>query len=236
MSIPRGLPEDRVERYDPNTMRRYLLLALLLVINSASSAESLQGKVIAIADGDTFTLLNASKQQIKIRLAEIDTPERGQPYSKRSTQALSGMVFQKQVSVVIQDTDRYGRTVGRVYVGELDVNAELVKIGAAWVYRKYVKDQRLFDLEREAKAAKVGIWGLSETQQMPPWEWRRSGGTEGAPEGCLIKGNINSKGTKIYHAPGSSSYGATKINESKGERWFCSEEQARQAGWRAPRN
>jgi hypothetical protein len=78
-----------------------------------------------------------------------------------------------------------------------------------------VKDQRLFDLEREARAAKVGIWGLSETQQMPPWEWRRSGGTKGAPEGCLIKGNISSKGNKIYHRPGSSSYGATKINEAK---------------------
>jgi hypothetical protein len=99
-----------------------------------------------------------------------------------------------------------------------------------------VKDQRLFDLEREARAAKVGIWGLSETQQMPPWEWRRSGGTKGAPEGCLIKGNISSKGNKIYHRPGSSSYGATKINEAKGERWFCSEDEAVQAGWRAPRN
>ena len=217
-------------------MFRYVLLALLLAVSSAQSAESLQGKVIAIADGDSFTLLDASKQQIKIRLAEIDTPEWGQPYAKRSTQALSGMVFQKQVSVVVQDTDRYGRTVGRVYVGELDINAELVKIGAAWVYRKYVKDVRLFDLEREAKAAKVGIWGLSETQQMPPWEWRRSGGTEGAPEGCLIKGNINSKGKKIYHIPGSSSYGATKINVSQGERWFCSEGEARQAGWRAQRN
>jgi len=154
----------------------------------------------------------------------------------RAKQALSGMVFQKQVSVVVQDTDRYGRTVGRVYVGELDVSAELVRVGAAWVYRKYLKDESLLDFEAEARAAGRGIWGLSETQQVPPWEWRRSGGTEGAPEGCLIKGNINSKGDRIYHVPGSRSYGPTKINEARGERWFCSEEEARQAGWRAPRN
>jgi endonuclease YncB( thermonuclease family) len=91
----------------------------------------LQGKVVAIADGDTFTLLNSSNQQIKIRIGEIDTPERGQPYSNRAKQALSGLVFQKNVSVTIQDIDRYGRTVGRVYVDDLDVNAELVRVGAA---------------------------------------------------------------------------------------------------------
>ena len=78
--------------------------------------------------------------------------------------------------------------------------------------------------------------GLSEAQQVEPWNWRRgleSGGE--TPEGCKIKGNINSKGVKIYHAPGMSSYGATRINESKGERWFCSEAEAKAAGWRAPR-
>ena len=64
------------------------------------------------------------------------------------------------------------------------------------------------------------------------WQLRTSGGTEGAPEGCFIKGNINSKGKRLYHAPGMSSYGATRISEAKGERWFCSEEEARQAGWR----
>jgi len=217
-------------------MRRILLLVLLLATGCVQSAETLQGKVVSIADGDTFTLLDASNRQIKIRLAEIDTPEKGQPYSNRAKQALSGMVFQKQVSVVVQDTDRYGRTVGRAYVGQLDVTAELVRIGAAWVYRKYLKDESLLDLEAEAREAQRGIWGLSEVQQMPPWEWRRSGGIEGAPEGCLIKGNINSKGDKIYHAPGWSSYGATKINTAKGERWFCTEQEAIQAGWRAPRN
>lgn len=73
---------------------------------------------------------------------------------------------------------------------------------------------------------------------MPPWEWRRSGGnpaSDAVSGNCSIKGNINSKGDRIYHVPGSRSYGATRINESKGERWFCSESEARAAGWRPPR-
>lgn len=208
----------------------------MLLIQPLWAAELIKGRVVGIADGDTLTLLTAEKRQVKVRLAEIDTPEKGQPYGNRSRQALAELVFQKQITVDVIDMDRYGRPVGRVFQGETDVNAEMVKRGAAWVYRKYVTDQSLFGIEDAAKAAKVGIWALSEVDQMPPWEWRRSGGTEGAPGDCLIKGNISSKGQKIYHAPGSSSsYGATKIDTSKGERWFCTEEEARKAGWRPPR-
>jgi len=82
--------------------------------------------------------------------------------------------------VVVQDTDKYGRTVGRVYVGSLDVNAELVKQGAAWVYRQYLKDQSLLALEEQARAAKIGLWGLPEAQRMPPWEWRHGGAAKAA--------------------------------------------------------
>lgn len=210
------------------------LSVLLFVLSPSIYADDLNGRVVAIADGDTFTLLTEDKQQVKIRLAEIDAPESGQPYGNRSKQALSGLIFGEDVRVEVQTTDRYGRTVGRPFVGDLDICAEMVGMGAAWAYREYLKDQSLLGLEQEAKASKRGVWGLSEAST-PPWEWRRSGGQEGAPDGCNIKGNINSKGDRIYHVPGSSSYGVTKINESKGERWFCSEVEARAAGWRAPR-
>ena len=73
---------------------------------------------------------------------------------------------------MVQDTDRYGRTVGRVYVGGVDVNAEMVKQGTAWVYRKYAQDQALYRLEEQAKAARRGLWGLPETERCPPWDWR----------------------------------------------------------------
>ncbi len=211
------------------------LIIVLLALSPAVFAADLSGGVVGIADGDTFTLLTSDKQQIKIRLAEIDAPESGQPYGNKSKQALSGLIFGQDVRVVVQTTDRYGRTVGRPYVGNLDVCEEMVRVGAAWVYRQYVVDESLFDVENDARAARRGIWGLSESEQIEPWNWRR-GLNSATPEGCNIKGNINSKGDKIYHAPGMRSYGATKINESKGERWFCSEKDARAAGWRAPRN
>ena len=111
----------------------------------------------------------------------------------------------------------------------------MLRIGAAWAYREYLRDGGLLGIEAEARAAKRGLWGLSEAQNMPPWEWRRSGGGNESSN-CQIKGNINSKGDRIYHVPGSRSYGATKINEAKGEQWFCSESEARAAGWRAPYN
>ena len=74
----------------------------------------------------------------------------------------------------MQDTDRYGRTVGRVYVGNLDVNAEMIGRGAAWVYRDYAKDPSLYRLESEAKAAKRGLWALPETERCAPWDWRKN--------------------------------------------------------------
>jgi endonuclease YncB( thermonuclease family) len=77
------------------------------------------------------------------------------------------------------DTDRYGRSVGRVFVDGVDVNAEMIRCGAAWVFRKYVRGRTLFNLEREARQEKRGLWCLPESQRIPPWEWRyikRSGG------------------------------------------------------------
>ena len=157
-------------------MLSVLSAALLALTSLAVSAADLTGKVVGISDGDTLTLLvpdGASFKQVKVRLGEIDTPESKQPYGSRARQALSDLAFGKQARVVVQDTDRYGRTVGRVYVGGTDVNAELVKQGAAWAYRQYLKDQSLLTLEAEAKAAKRGLWGLPEAERCPPWDWRK---------------------------------------------------------------
>ncbi len=163
--------------------RPFALLALLLLA-APLPAIDLTGRVTAVGDGDTMTLLvpdGASFKQVKVRLGEIDTPESKQPYGERAKQTLSDLAFGKPARVVVQDTDKYGRTVGRVYVGGIDVNAEMVKRGAAWAYRQYLKDQSLLRLEAEAKAAKRGLWGLPEAQRMPPWEWRHGGAAKAAP-------------------------------------------------------
>jgi len=139
-------------------MTKYLALAFLLIVGQSHANIVLEGRVISIADGDTFTLLTTDKQQVKIRLAEIDAPESGQPYGNKSKQALSSLIFGKQVEVRVQTTDRYGRTVGRPYVGDLDVSEEMIRLGAAWVYREYVIDRSLFDVENEARDAQRGLW------------------------------------------------------------------------------
>ena len=159
------------------SLRHILWLYCFLALLAAPLwAAEYAGRVVAISDGDTLTLLvpdGASFKQVKVRLGEIDTPESRQPYGQRAKQALSDLAFGKQARVVVQDTDRYGRTVGRVYVGNLDVNAEMIRQGAAWAYRQYLKDQSLLTLEQQAKAAKRGLWGLPETERCPPWDWRK---------------------------------------------------------------
>lgn len=109
----------------PNLSHIVLAAILLLVAHPAFSAE-ITGRVVGITDGDTLTILNDARQQVRVRLAEIDTPEARQPYGSRARQALSDLAFDKTVRVVVQDTDRYGRTVGRIYEGAKDVNAEMV--------------------------------------------------------------------------------------------------------------
>jgi endonuclease YncB( thermonuclease family) len=161
------------------TASRYTLpmlirvLVLLLALTSPVLADELRGQVVGITDGDTLTLLTPERREVKIRLAEIDTPESRQPYGTRARQALSDLAFQRDVRVEVQDTDRYGRTVGRIYAGRVDVNAEMVRRGAAWVYRRYSRDPSLLVLEEEARQARRGVWALPESQRMPPWEWRR---------------------------------------------------------------
>lgn len=104
-----------------------LILAFVLLLNCATSvAQTLTGRVVGITDGDTFTLLTSDSKELKIRVADIDAPERSQPYRDRSRQALSGLIFKKYISVEVQVVDRYGRYVGRPFVGDDDISAEMI--------------------------------------------------------------------------------------------------------------
>lgn len=146
------------------------LLAVLLFA-PASFAGTIEGTVISVADGDTFTLQTQEGQEVTIRLAEIDSPEGSQPYSIDSRKALVDLIDGKAVRVKAHRKDPFGRTVGRVYVGELDVVEEMVRIGASWVYREYVIDRGLYAVEKEAMAAKMGLWGTTQAAETPPWKW-----------------------------------------------------------------
>jgi len=137
-------------------------------------AAGLTGKVVGVTDGDTITVL-VDRQPIRVRLAEIDTPEHGQPWANRAKQALSDKVFGQIVALQAVDTDRYGRTVAKVYRNGRDINREMVREGHAWVYRKHLRDPSLLEDERRAQEARAGVWSLPEAQQVPPWTWRQGG-------------------------------------------------------------
>ena len=153
-------------------MRVILFLILCILLNHYVFAEDFTGKVISITDGDTVTVLTDNKQ-IKVRLAEIDTPEKNQPYGKNAKKALSDFIFGKIVQIKVETIDRYGRTIGKIFLDNQNINKEMVKLGHAWVYIQYARDKTLFDLEKNAKENQLGLWALPETQRIAPWEWRR---------------------------------------------------------------
>lgn len=150
-------------------MKNASLLASLVLAFSFHAYADFTGRVVSIADGDTLTVL-VDRQQVKVRLVEIDAPEKSQAFGTRSKQSLSDMCFDKQAQVQDKGKDRYGRTLGRAYCVGVDANAEQVKRGVAWVYDKYVTDHSLYRLQDEAKEEKRGLW--IDPNPMPPWEWR----------------------------------------------------------------
>ena len=149
----------------------YIIGFLVLVTSLIAQPETLKGKVVKVVDGDTLTLLTSSNQQVKIRLASIDTPERRQPFGNKAKQTLARLTFQQQALVEVETKDRYGRTVGVVFVNGQNVNAELVKQGMAWVYRKYTNDQVLYRLEAQARQENLGLW--VDKKPIEPWLWRK---------------------------------------------------------------
>lgn len=162
----------------PEALR--LRIALLLILLSTSfhaSSEILHGRVVRITDGDTITVLSKEKQQHKIRLAGIDTPERKQPFGHRAKESLSDMIFNKDVTVEWDKKDRWGRIIGKVLSGTEDVNLKQVEIGHAWWYRRYAHEQSTSDqelykrAEDKAKHAGRGLW--REPSPVPPWDWRK---------------------------------------------------------------
>ena len=203
-----------------------------------------------VIDGDTIELDAA-----RVRLFGIDAPESAQsclargrrwPCGGEATRALAKRIGTRAVMCEERDRDRYGRIVAVCRVGGEDVNAWMAARGWAFAYRKY--STSYVAEEAAAKAAQRGIW---QGDVVAPWDWRRGerlagGRTAAQPAAqrpaaqqkkgrCAIKGNISKSGTRIYHVPGGRFYDQTRINTSKGERWFCTEGEARASGWRRSR-
>jgi micrococcal nuclease len=170
------------------------IFLLLFLIPSTSLSMTITGKVVKVADGDTITILNNQNQQTKIRLYGIDTPEKSQAYGKKAKKFTANLVAGKTVDVKVYDTDRYGRSVGVVFVDGRNVNREIVRNGFAWQYRKYCKASFCDDwlgLERQARNGDVGLW--SDANPVAPWEYRKSKRSGSSSKSNVVGGN------GIYH-------------------------------------
>ena len=162
----------------PQSIHVTRLFALaLLSISCGLSAATIRGMVVGVADGDTFTVLDANNTQHIIRLQGIDAPEKAQVLGQKSKQSLNQMVHSKPVTIEFQKKDKYGRTVGRVWFNGTDVCLEQIKLGMAWHYKQYESEQPKEERENYAQAElaareqAIGIW--KDKNPTAPWEFRK---------------------------------------------------------------
>lgn len=176
--VTRECPVQDAARWRPHWRQPLrLLLELLVLFGLAAHALAdplprLPGTVVGVVDGDTVDV-RLSSGMIRVRLQAIDTPERGQPYGTAARQELSRIVFGRAVELEPYEQDRYDRLVARVWIGDVDVNALMVKAGYAWAYRQYLDDVRYCIYEYDARSSRRGLWQAPVHDRVAPWEWRR---------------------------------------------------------------
>ena len=221
-------------------MLRSIIFASVILSSSLLHAEDIAGRV-RVVDGDTIDV-----GETRVRLFGIDAPEITQrcktSYSsnvqcgRQAVLVLESLIQFKHVKCNTEapHDDGRGRKIAKCYLGNLDIGAELIRRSLAWAFRKYRTDY--IPLEEKTKRQLKGIW---EVPNQTPWDFRAERwmvSEQKSPNGCPIKGNVNSRGEKIYHTPWTSPwYDKTRVSIEKGERWFCDEADAIKAGWRAPR-
>jgi endonuclease YncB( thermonuclease family) len=150
---------------------KILFLIGALLVSQVSNAEYLESlKIKRVVDGDTVHVFYQD-EVYKIRLTEIDAPERDQPYGSNSTEYLKSLLKEGMVDVDISGTDRYGRKLGRLYWQGIDINRELVSAGYAWVYDQYVTDNSFYENQSKARNSKKGLW--EDQDPLEPWNWRK---------------------------------------------------------------
>ena len=152
----------------------FKLILILLITTFSYSQTTLTAKVVGIKDGDTVVVLDSLNNQITLRLAEVDCPEKSQPFGTKSKQFTSDQIYLKTIKYVVTDTDRYGRSIAMIYydVDNKYLSAEIIKAGMGWHYKRYSKSKELALFEDNAKKNKIGLW--IDNNPIEPSEWRRN--------------------------------------------------------------
>lgn len=154
-------------------MKKIIILALLILLTYNVHAQTIMtGKVIGVKDGDTVEVLDDQNKTTILRLAEVDCPEKKQPYGNAAKQFTSNAVYRKSVSYIITNKDRYGRSVAKVYYKSKYLSAEIIKNGMGWQYKKYSRSKELALLEQKARTQKIGLW--ADPNPMYPADWRKA--------------------------------------------------------------
>jgi endonuclease YncB( thermonuclease family) len=193
--------QEKITKIKTNKIFNLHVLGVTLFLSCftvPAFAESIIGKVVSVHDGDTITVLDKNYNQIKVRLAEIDAPELSQPFGKKSKLMLSNIVFGKFIELNSTEKDNYGRVIGTIILEDMNVNLEMVSLGGAWAYIKYMKNDDFLEVEKKAKNNSLGLWALPSHQRMPPWDWRKVGSAT-KPKTPTLSNSLNfSCGTKRY--------------------------------------
>ena len=175
-------------------LRQTWVFVALAFFAGNSLGDEITGLVTRVVDGDTIHVAVGLTKHV-IRLSEIDTPERDQPWGRQASRALADKLNRAKVTVLTTETDRYGRLVGKVLHGSRDINREMVREGHAWVYRQYMRDRSLLEDERTARRLNVGLWGSAAP--IEPWRWRRGTRASLAPTVQADNENITGPGPLI---------------------------------------
>lgn len=224
----------RDARFIVLSMLRFCLAVAVTFCAQVAAADVVG--IVRVIDGDTFDVSGT-----RVRLFGIDAPEQAQKcQTKQGADWACGAWVTSEASVLFngkraicaeRDIDRYGRVVATCTIGGRDAGRLLVDLGLAEAYRKY---SMMYDLAE--KQAVVANRGLHAYMMQSPSQFRKTSVKGRIPpnRSCAIKGNISASG-RIYHVQGQVDYQRTRINERKGERWFCNERDARASGWRKAR-
>lgn len=153
-------------------MKTKLFILSIFFISATHAFAQIKAKVISISDGDTVTVLLEGNIQKKLRFAEVDCPESGQPFGKNAKQFTSDQIFGKWIVFYETDIDRYGRTIAKVYYDSGKyISEQLIRVGLGWWYYQYSDNKALGKLQDSAKAAQIGLW--QDKNAISPYEWRK---------------------------------------------------------------